>query len=45
MNQTICPDCKGLGDDNVKYEFNKCERCNGIGKVIEELETETQQEQ
>ena len=31
---TICPVCAGLGDDNVKYEFNPCQNCNGTGKVI-----------
>lgn len=25
--------CNGLGDDNVKHEFNVCEYCNGTGKV------------
>lgn len=32
MNE-VCPDCGGLGDDNVKYEFNRCPTCKGTGKV------------
>lgn len=29
----VCPTCGGLGDDNKKHEFNKCNDCNGTGKI------------
>ena len=31
----VCEKCGGLGDDNKLHEFNKCEPCNGTGKVVE----------
>jgi hypothetical protein len=34
--RTACPDCGGLGDDNVKHEFNPCLRCGGTGQVYDE---------
>lgn len=28
-----CPECNGLGDNNVTYQFAKCIKCDGTGKV------------
>ncbi len=32
----VCSDCNGLGDDNIKHEFNECKTCSGKGKVYDE---------
>lgn len=29
----VCEGCGGLGDDNVRHEFNQCPVCRGTGRV------------